>query len=125
MPADLHPIEFHAAREHLGLTWNDLARLLHVNERTIRNWETGRATIPAGVKVELEQLLTYTDTTETSLLEQLDNADGPRTITAYTTDEQFHATYPASAFTARWWRQLAHRVARKRPGTRIGAVIEL
>lgn len=45
----MHPASLTAAREVLGLTQADLARILDVNVRTPSRWETGATPIPTVV----------------------------------------------------------------------------
>lgn len=53
---NLTGLEFAALRHLLGLTFEDLSRLLDVGEKTLRKWESGAAPIPEGVGIELQSL---------------------------------------------------------------------
>ncbi|MFQ3228665.1 helix-turn-helix domain-containing protein [Reinekea sp.] len=45
----MHPAEFKTLREALGLTISTLVKVIDVDERTIRKWESGKKKLPQGV----------------------------------------------------------------------------
>jgi transcriptional regulator with XRE-family HTH domain len=59
----MHAAEFKTLREAIGLTISTLVKVIDVDERTIRKWESGKKKLPAGViesVVAIDQLLTDT-----------------------------------------------------------------
>lgn len=45
----MHPAEFKTLRESLGLTISTLVKVIDVDERTLRKWESGKKQPPQGV----------------------------------------------------------------------------
>jgi transcriptional regulator with XRE-family HTH domain len=59
----MHAAEFKTLREAIGLTISTLVKVIDVDERTIRKWESGKKKLPADViesVVSIDQLLTDT-----------------------------------------------------------------
>jgi transcriptional regulator with XRE-family HTH domain len=59
----MHAAEFKTLREATGLTISTLVKVIDVDERTIRKWESGKKKLPADViesVVSIDQLLTDT-----------------------------------------------------------------
>jgi DNA-binding XRE family transcriptional regulator len=59
----MHAAEFKTLREAVGLTISTLVKVIDVDERTIRKWESGKKKLPADViesVVAIDQLLTDT-----------------------------------------------------------------
>lgn len=50
----MHPAEFKTLRESLGLTISTLVKVIDVDERTLRKWESGKKQPPQGVVDTLE-----------------------------------------------------------------------
>ena len=50
------PAELRARRVGLGLTQGDVARLMEVDPRTVRRWESGAARAPDELRVRLDAL---------------------------------------------------------------------
>lgn len=53
----MSPAEFRAAREHLGLSTAEMARLLEVTVRAVQMWEHGDRAVPGPVRVALRFML--------------------------------------------------------------------
>jgi DNA-binding transcriptional regulator YiaG len=51
------PVELHAALESLNLTYQQLARLLGYDERTVRYWLAGDRGIPSAVAILVRLLI--------------------------------------------------------------------
>lgn len=45
----MHPAEFKTLREAVGLSISTLVKVIDVDERTIRKWESGKKKLPQGV----------------------------------------------------------------------------
>ena len=60
----LKPEEVRAVRERLNLSRAVFARALRTNERTLENWEQGRAAPNAQARLLIRMAATYPDTVE-------------------------------------------------------------
>lgn len=116
MNQPLHPAELKTFREHLGLSDETLAKELGVSSRTVRHWEEGRYTIPAGVADNLAALQAETDLFVDEQIKRL----AARTALVFETYRS-DAEYPRSIlpYTAAWHRAAAARIARAIPGCRL------
>jgi len=59
----MHPAEFKTLREAVGLSISTLVKVIDVDERSIRKWESGKKKLPKDVieaVVAIDQLLTDT-----------------------------------------------------------------
>ena len=54
----MHPAEFKTLRESLGLTISTLVKVIDVDERTLRKWESGKKQPPQGV---VDNLVAFDD----------------------------------------------------------------
>lgn len=61
---ELKPEEVRAVRERLNLSRAVFARALRTNERTLENWEQGRAAPNAQARLLIRMAATYPDTVE-------------------------------------------------------------
>lgn len=119
------PGELQTVREYLGLTIDAMARLLHVNPRTVRSWESGRDPIPTRIREEVEAIEAATATAVGELVAALRDARDPAVV-VYRTDADLHAARPDTAhLTARWWRHVVARAVHEVPGVVIGTASEL
>jgi len=110
--------ELQTVREYLGLTIDAMARLLHVNPRTVRSWEAGRDPIPTRIREEVEAIEAYTAEVVGHVVGELNDA-ADAIIAVYRTNDDFARERPdlaADGFTARWWRHVVARVAHEVPG---------
>lgn len=118
--------ELQSVREYLGLTNDALARMLSVNPRTLRSWESGREPIPRRVREEVEAIEHFTSQAVDAIVDDLEDSHDS-IIAVVRTDDEFALERPEEAargFTARWWRHVCARVARKVPGLIIVAADE-
>ena len=110
------------ARESLGLTQSDLARLLGNNADTIRDWERGKTFAPvrlAAQIAEIEALLEeVAEQAVTDLVAELRAMPQPRAL-VYGEGERPQQGAVAR-FGVRWWRGVASKARAQVPGTRIG-----
>lgn len=115
VPADevMTPAEFRMVREFLGLTMDWVADQLGVAERTVRNWEAGKFTIPDGVRLQMEQWESDTATAVGQYVEELMDVPEPGVHLARE-DEDVPGEWPA-----RWHRHVIARVAIEVPGLAI------
>lgn len=112
-------------RDWLGLTGDALARILHVDPRTLRAWEAGKYPIPDGVREEIEQLEEATARAVGEVVDALNEARDPA-IAIYRSDAELHAARPGTEhLSARWWRHVVARAVQEVPGVEIGTSAEL
>lgn len=109
-----------AIREHLGLTGEELAGLLHVAPRTERAWESGQDLIPLRVPSEVQQLQDATTAAVEAVKDRARSMTTP-VVPVYRTDDEVRQAVPGALGGARWWRQVAARAA----GQVSDAVIEV
>jgi transcriptional regulator with XRE-family HTH domain len=110
--------ELKIIREALGLTGDNLASMLDVSPRTVRNWEQGKYPIPDGVSDEVHTLLVEMQISAHLSAMDLKNKDNP-TITVYRTDEEYRQHNPDGPRCAGWTRAHAARVFQMVPNLRI------
>ena len=67
----MHPAEFKTLREALGLSISTLVKVIDVDERTLRKWESGKKKLPQGVIDSLVAVDTLVDTTAQQLFSRL------------------------------------------------------
>jgi transcriptional regulator with XRE-family HTH domain len=67
----MHPAEFKTQREALGLTISTLVKVIDVDERTIRKWESGKKKLPQGVIDSLSAIDAMLTSTASNLFKQL------------------------------------------------------
>ena len=65
----MHPAEFKTLREALGLSISTLVKVIDVDERTLRKWESGKKKLPQGVIDSLVAVNTLVDNTAKQLLQ--------------------------------------------------------
>lgn len=120
MPEDerMTDAELRTIREFLGLTGDWLAAHLKVNPRTVRAWEQGRAPIPDGARLTVEELEARTAAFVGGLVKQLMDLPDPGVL-VYRTDAEYHAAHPGIGFPASWHRAVVARIALEVPGLRI------
>ncbi|MFI8528553.1 multiprotein-bridging factor 1 family protein [Promicromonospora sukumoe] len=118
--------ELLCAREGLGLTQADLARLLGNKAATIRDWERGKTFTPLGLAAQIaeveERLDGATARAVEALVAELRAMPRPRVI-VYAEDERPERG-DAAQFGVRWWRSVASQAKRRVPGTRIGTRVD-
>jgi DNA-binding transcriptional regulator YiaG len=100
-----------SAREALGMDEAMLARLLDIDERTVRRWERGENPIPTGVARELQAV----DARYTTLVDQIADHYRHGRLSSIETYQSVART-PDAPLTARFHRTLCHQVVRKVPG---------
>lgn len=117
MPEDerMQGIELKMVREWLGVSGDWLAEHLGVTPRTVRHWESGRYTIPDGVRLEVEHLETLTAQAVTAGVETLMGVPEPAVVTYYT-DDQYENHEPGTMWPATWHRRVIARIAQEVPG---------
>lgn len=127
VPADerMTPMEMKVVREALGFSREDLAASLGVAVRSIDDWETGRRSIPDGVRTDIERMEAYTAEVAEQLAGHLLEHGGEDPVfEVYFRDADMPALQMPNAPltpTAKWWRAVAYLVAEAVPGLRIVA----
>lgn len=66
----MHPAEFKTLREAVGLSISTLVKVIDVDERTIRKWESGKKQPPQGVVDSLEGIDTLLNKTVSQIFNQ-------------------------------------------------------
>lgn len=117
------PAELRVFTERLGLRQRDVARLLEVNERTVRSWMQGRDLIAAGIAGDIARMVAATDDfvdqVADALGEQAPGPDGCRWVTTYASDEAYLAEHPDASMPASWHRAAMGRVMHRLAGVRV------
>ncbi|QDQ99499.1 helix-turn-helix transcriptional regulator (plasmid) [Tomitella fengzijianii] len=112
----LSPARLTMLRMESGLPRDDLARILGVDLRRYRRWESGKETIPAGIATDLAALRSAAASAARALVadraDHLTHAaeDGPTSLVLASPDDDaaFHAVWPEHhAMPARWWWHVA------------------
>ncbi|MGC4174363.1 hypothetical protein [Demequina sp.] len=120
-PARMSRLELLSTREYLGLTHAAFAKVLEVNERTVRSWEGGREPIPERIRAAVGRARAYTDRTVDDLVDMCEHR-GERLLVVYRDDGAFSGALPLHAhrgFTARWWRQVSARAQNRLDGATV------
>lgn len=110
MTARMDGAELRCRREYLGLSSDDLARILGVNPRTIRSWETGRDPVPERISAELADL---EDEFELEVNKAVDIYAGTDNRVIFVADG---SGADPEGYPHRWGRHVAARVRRLVPG---------
>jgi DNA-binding transcriptional regulator YiaG len=101
--------ELRVVRELLGLSIDDLARLLHVDVELVSRWESGVAEIPTPIRLAVEDLETEAANEVTQRIDALNDARDVG-IVVFRTDEDLHLAMPGvSKFPATWHRAIVAR----------------
>ncbi len=67
----MHPAEFKTLREAVGLSISTLVKVIDVDERTLRKWESGKKKLPQGVIDSLVAVDTLLTTTANNLFDTI------------------------------------------------------
>ncbi len=67
----MHPAEFKTLREAVGLSISTLVKVIDVDERTLRKWESGKKKLPQGVIDSLVAVDTLLTTTANNLFDSI------------------------------------------------------
>ncbi|GGN62020.1 hypothetical protein GCM10012285_61740 [Streptomyces kronopolitis] len=116
--ADEDPLtaaELRIAREYLGMTGDQLAKVLGVNPRTLRSWEQGRDDVPGRIRPEIAELKASTDQAVADMVTAHNDSNDEPLLT-YRNDEEFSAAQKAGLHqhwnrSASWHRQVTARAA--------------
>lgn len=91
----MHPAEFKTLREAVGLSISTLVKVIDVDERSIRKWESGKKKLPADViesLVGIDQLIT--DTTERAFVEFQKDPKDSVVLERYIEEEDYLNAHP-------------------------------
>ncbi len=104
--------EFRVLREYLGVSGPWLARHLEVSDRTIRHWESGRYTVPAGVA---QQLVEIEHDAAQAVADGLAACTDNAVVVTFACDDDFWTAHPGAVYPASWHRAVVARIREARP----------
>ncbi|MCJ8313222.1 MAG: DUF1870 family protein [Saccharospirillaceae bacterium] len=91
----MHAAEFKTLREALGLSISTLVKVIDVDERTIRKWESGKKKLPQGVIDSLVDVDTLVNKTVEALFETFkQSAENSVVLYRFIEEEDLLTTYP-------------------------------
>lgn len=91
----VHAAEFKTLREALGLSISTLVKVIDVDERTIRKWESGKKKLPQGVIDSLVDVDTLVNKTVEALFETFkQSAENSVVLYRFIEEEDLLTTYP-------------------------------
>lgn len=121
--------EFRCLTEYLGLDQRAVARVLGVEERTVRRWIAGTHTVPAGAAEDLlridRQTADFVEAVVSALQEDGPDADGVSWVVTYPSDAAYRLHHPDLPWPAAWHRAAMQRVAERVPWARLDFVGEV
>lgn len=91
----MHPAEFKTLREAVGLSISTLVKVIDVDERSIRKWESGKKKLPLDViesLVGIDQLVT--DTADRMFTERQRDPKESVVLERYTEEEDYLTAHP-------------------------------
>lgn len=91
----MHPAEFKTLREAVGLSISTLVKVIDVDERSIRKWESGKKKLPVDViesLVGIDQLIT--DTAERAFVEFQKDPKDSVVLERYIEEEDYLNAHP-------------------------------
>lgn len=91
----MHPAEFKTLREAIGLSISTLVKVIDVDERSIRKWESGKKKLPLDVieqVVAIEQLIT--DTANKAFEDFKKSPQDPVILQRYVEEEDYLNAHP-------------------------------
>lgn len=91
----MHPAEFKTLREAVGLSISTLVKVIDVDERSIRKWESGKKKLPLDViasLVAIDQLIT--DTVEYAFAEFQTSPQDRVVLKRYIEEEDYLNDHP-------------------------------
>jgi transcriptional regulator with XRE-family HTH domain len=91
----MHPAEFKTLREAVGLSISTLVKVIDVDERSIRKWESGKKKLPVDViesLVGIDQLIT--DTAERAFSELQKDPKDSVVLERYIEEEDYLNAHP-------------------------------
>lgn len=109
--------QFRSMRELLGISPNNLSKILSVNPRTIQSWEHGGTPIPPGVVAEVQNLATLARDKTTELVAEMKQRPAVQRLLILRSDEKRSVyrddieTEELAALPPGWHRAVAARVA--------------
>lgn len=115
--------EFRSLTESLGLDQRAAARLLRVEERTVRRWIAGSHPVPAGAAADLRKVEAFTAeyvaAVVAALIEDGPDDDGQGWLLTFATDAAYRTHHPDAEFPASWHRAAMGRVRAAVPWARL------
>jgi len=91
----MHPAEFKTLREAIGLSISTLVKVIDVDERSIRKWESGKKKLPLDViesLVGIDQMVT--DTANRMFTELQQDSKENVVLHRYTEEEDYLTAHP-------------------------------
>ena len=115
--------EFRSLTESLGLDQRAAARLLRVEERTVRRWIAGSHPVPAGAAEDLLRIDRQTADFVAAVIAALEQTgpdeDGVTRVSTYPSDTVYREHHPDVDLPASWHRAAMGRVRTALPWVRL------
>lgn len=102
----------------LGLTRDQVSRLLRVSARTVDRWQYGERLPPPGVVGAIRAWQERADAELAEMLAAVD-ADPSQPVVTFRDNEAWLASRPGERMPAAWHRAVVARVLASRPGVRV------
>lgn len=105
--------ELRTVTEYLGISQVELARILGVNDRTVRSWLNGRDPIPEGIQATVAGWIDVASGVVSDLVMERKGESGDGVaLVVYRSDQDFWDAKPQlRPWPARWWRMVVARAA--------------
>ncbi|MFE1358873.1 helix-turn-helix domain-containing protein [Streptomyces harbinensis] len=114
------PAEVTLTREQLGLTGDQLAKLLDVNPRTVRSWESGRNDVTGWVTIRLAELRQAADAAVAEIVAKHNDEEGVELVTYRTKGpEGLKLPWTVTYYGPGWHRAITARAAAQLSGARV------
>lgn len=115
-PEPMSPAEFLVITEHLGLRQSDVARILGIEERSVRRWIAGERRVPQFAVTKLEEIEAATAAGIGEYVTALNDAADVGVVVYRTDEDMWNERPDLKPYPARWHRALLARVAHEIPG---------
>lgn len=91
----MHAAEFKTLREAIGLSISTLVKVIDVDERSIRKWESGKKTVPQDVVAQVQAIDAMINATAQDLFIECQQAGQPSVVLCrYIEEEELYEACP-------------------------------
>lgn len=111
--------ELRTVIDALGLSQQDVARILDVQDRSVRRWLAGTHPIPDVARVMIEAAEQATAAGADEIASACMDVPDPVMVVPRTDDELWEQRPDMRPYPARWYRHMVYRAAEDVPGLRI------